>query len=211
MGKAVCALAEETEGIEIVFGVDPKEGKRFSDCAEKADVAIDFSVPEALPEALEFCIQNGTPLVLATTGHGVRALEMVSRAAEQIAILKSANLSYGAFVLSKLSRMAREMLSAPYDVAIVETHHRAKKDAPSGTAKMLAGVMGAEDAQMLSVRGGGVNGVHEVCFLGAYDTITLTHSALDRRLFADGALRAAKWVAGCAPGLYGMEDFIENG
>ncbi len=211
MGKAVRALAEETPGVEIVALVDPNLNTRFETCDVAADVVVDFSVPAALSETLAFCAKRGLPLVLATTGHGEEADAQIADASENIAILRSANLSFGACVLARLAAKAREWLGDAYEVTIVETHHKHKKDAPSGTAKLLLSAMETPDAPALSIRGGAVVGIHEVQFLGEKDVLTLRHEALDRTLFARGALDAAKWIAQCAPGLYGMEDFIGSG
>lgn len=206
MGRTVLALAGETAGIDVVFGADPLTGNSLASAPPEADVVIDFSTALALPETLGFCVSRGLPLILATTGH--TTYEAVEAAAGQIAILASANLSLGALVLSRLAREARRLLAGAYDVTILETHHRAKKDAPSGTAKMLAAAMDAPGPAVttLSIRGGGVFGTHEVRFLGDMDVVTLRHEAIDRRLFAKGALEAAKWIVGRTPGLYKLDD-----
>lgn len=208
MGKAVLSLAAETEGIDVVYGIDPREGTSFAACGVKADVVIDFSSPEALVDELSFCVQRELPLILAATGHGPSSEALVKVASEKIAVLKAANLCYGALALARIARLTRDLLPAGYDATLIETHHRAKKDAPSGTAKMLAGAMGMPDMQMLSVRGGGVIGVHEIQFLADMDGVTLRHEAFDRRVFAKGALDAAQWILHCAPGLYTMEDML---
>ncbi len=208
MGRAVRAEATLSSGVAVVARVDPALSASFETCDADADAVIDFSAPAALDCELAFCAARGLPLVLAVTGHGEDADAKIEAASDRIAILRTANLSYGANALAKLSRQARALLGCAYDVSIVETHHRAKKDAPSGTAKLLAAAMDMPGAPMLSARGGAVVGTHEVCFYGERDVITLKHEALDRSLFAKGALEAAKWIVGCAPGLYGMEDFL---
>lgn len=211
MGRAVTRLAEETEGVRVVGGIARSLGVSFANVEAEADVVMDFAAPAVLEEELLFCVQNGYPLVLASTGHDEAAQAMIDEAAERVAIFQSPNLSYGAQVLKKLVRLAGELLGDAYDVAIVETHHRAKKDAPSGTAKLLGEALPRQEVPMVSVRGGTVTGMHEVGFYGERDLIRLTHEALDRRLFAEGALEAAKWICGCAPGLYGMEDMLAGG
>lgn len=142
MGQTVRALAAESNDITVVACVDPSMGTTFDTCPAGADIVIDFSTPAALEMELAFCTRRGLPLVLGTTGHTEDAQSRVEAAAQEIAILKSANLSFGAYVLAKLAAEAKALLGNAYDVAIVETHHRAKKDAPSGTAKLLAGAMG---------------------------------------------------------------------
>lgn len=209
MGKSVRALADETDAFHIAYAVDPVLGTSFAGFDGQADVVIDFSTPAVLEEALAFCVRHSLPLVLATTGHTETADMLLEEAAQHIAILQSANLSNGANVLGKLAAGARAMLGA-YDASIVEVHHRAKVDAPSGTAKRLAKMIGMPQSAVHSIRGGAVVGTHEVYFYGNQDVIALRHEALDRRLFAGGALDAAKWIVDCAPGLYGMNDFLER-
>jgi len=210
MGTTVRALAAESDAIACTALIDPAMGTSFADCREEVDVAIDFSTAAALDEVLTFCVRLSVPLILATTGHDETAEERIAEAAERVAILQSANLSYGAYVLAKLAEKAKALLGGGYDIAIIEAHHRAKKDAPSGTAKLLAGAMGLKDPQTLSIRAGAMVGVHEIGFYGERDTLFLRHDALDRRLFAKGALDAAKWIVGCAPGLYGLADFMAD-
>lgn len=208
MGQAVRTLASETEDIAIAACIDPALGTAFATCQTPADVVIDFSTPDALGDTLAFCVRHGLPLVLATTGHQDDAGPRIDEAAEHIAILKSANLSYGAYVLARLAAQAKALLGSAYDITILESHHRAKKDAPSGTAKLLADAMDAPKIPMLSIRGGGTVGTHEIAFYGDRDILQIKHEALDRRLFAKGALDAAQWITTCAPGLYGMADLV---
>ncbi len=210
MGNAVQSLVGESALFDSALAIDPKLGSSFADQPERADVVIDFSTPAALMDELAFCRREGLPLVLATTGHGEQAEAAISEASESIAILQSGNFSYGAYALNLLAVHATSLLQEGYDITILETHHQRKKDAPSGTAKQLAAAMGG-DIPMLSVRGGGVIGVHEVLFLGDQELLTIKHEALDRRLFAKGALEAAAWLARCSPGLYSMADFFERG
>lgn len=210
MGMAVQSLLPATPDISLCARIDPALGTSFAGCAARPDVVIDFSTPRALEEELAFCVRKGAALVLATTGHPPQARAMLEEAAAHIAVFHSANLSYGAYVLGRLAAQARRMLGDGYDAAIVERHHRGKRDAPSGTAQQLAQAMGMSGMPTLSVRVGGLVGVHEVGFYGPMDTLTLKHDALDRRLFARGALEAARWLVACAPGLYGMEDWLST-
>lgn len=207
MGKTVQALVQEKDVFTIAYAIDPSLGTSFTGFTGKADVVIDFATPAVVQEEVSFCIAHALPLILASTGHSETINGLLEEAAQQIAILWSPNLSSGAYVLSKLATSAHILLKG-YDSAIVETHHRAKADAPSGTAKRLAEMMDMPQMPMHSIRGGAVVGTHEVAFYGNEDIITLRHEALDRRLFANGSLEAAKWIVNCAPGLYDMSDFL---
>ena len=206
MGTAVQTLVQQDPAFSVVYAIAPSLGTSFSRCAESADVVIDFSTPAALPEELAFCKAQKLPLLLASTGHTQSAISQIEEASECIPILKSENLSLGAYLLGQLAGAAVSALEG-YDACIVETHHRAKADAPSGTAKRLAAQMNTPDIAMHSIRGGGAVGTHEVQFLGMRDSFTLTHETFDRSLFAEGALKASAWLIHCAPGLYAMHDF----
>ena len=194
----------------------------------RAGVAIDFSTASALPEVLAACTKTGTALVTGTTGFDESLLDA---AAHSIPILWEPNMSVGIFVLSELVMHAARMLGPQYDIEVIEVHHRKKVDAPSGTAKRLVdvavesrsgetqivygreGLPGARPASELgvhAVRGGDVIGDHTVCFFGEGERLELTHRATHRDLFAQGALRAAKWITGRAPGRYTLRDVLSS-
>ena len=216
----------EADGI-IDFSV-PAALPALAALPEKPDVVIDFSNPAVLDSLLEYCLTNGVPAVLATTGYTEADLRLVDGLAEKVPVFRSANMSVGVAVLRMLVRRAAQALEG-FDIEIVEAHHRRKKDAPSGTALMLleaaragsagetAPVFGREgrdcarkpgDIGVHSIRGGTVAGEHEVLFLGESERITLSHSAENRGVFANGALRAAAFLIGRAPGLYDMDDLL---
>ena len=206
MGGAIRALVSQGDAFVITYAIASPLGTSFLSFDDQADVVIDFSTPAVLSEELAFCVKRGLRLVIGTIGHPEHVHAELEEAAQHIAIIKSENFSNGAYVLGKLAECAAQMLGETYDVAIVEAHHRNKADAPSGTAKRIASMIGAP-VQTHSIRGGDLIGTHEVFFHGTNDRIVLSHEALDRRLFAVGALDAAKWIIHCAPGLYGMSDF----
>lgn len=198
-----------------------------------ADVVVDFSAPELLADLLA---RHGDPLagkaiVVGTTGLSAEEDGALDRAAERMAVLRAANFSVGVNLLVALAERAAAVLGPDYDVEIVEAHHRRKVDAPSGTALELAkavarghdvslddvrvdGRSGRPGARprgeigLHAVRGGDVVGDHRVLYLGERERIELAHLAQDRALFAEGALRAARWMAGRAPGAYGMRDVL---
>lgn len=236
MGRAVAAQAS-ADGIEIVAGVDALQGDCSFPCHTSFDalpdcsgaVIVDFSRPEALTSLLAYAVKNHLPVVLATTGYTPEQEQAVDQAARQIPVFRSANMSVGVALLRHLCQEAAKVLGETFDVEIVEAHHNRKVDAPSGTALLLFdAIKNAYDepryAQLgrggrnckrqhneigiHALRGGTVTGEHEVCFFGPAERIRLSHSAEDRSVFASGALKAAAYLQGKAPGRYTMEDLV---
>jgi 4-hydroxy-tetrahydrodipicolinate reductase len=176
-----------------------------------AQVVVDFSSPLATRNHLEQCALARVPLLLGTTGlpDGIDA--DFARAAERMPLLVAANTSLGITLLLDLVQRAARALPGEFDVAICEAHHRAKRDAPSGTALALGDAVAAVragDVGYAVVRGGDIVGEHDVQFIGAGERLTLGHRATDRAIFARGALQAAVWLAGQAPGRYTMSDVL---
>lgn len=215
MGTAIAAAATEDPG----FAIDQDHG----------DVLVDFSSPSALQESLDRALSAGIPVLIGTTGLDELADKRIAAAAKEIAILRAANTSLGVALLCELVERAAQVLGADWDIEIAETHHRMKVDAPSGTALALGeaaargrGVdMNAErgrDGRELkrergsigfaSLRGGTVAGDHDVIFLGPDERLILSHRAENRRIFARGALAAARFLVGKPAGLYSMRDVI---
>ena len=238
MGGNVLDLLKEDENAVAVCGVDlyPKEigipvYTSFASVKEDADVIIDFSSPIGLKERLDFAKERGLGIVLAATGFSEKDLAMIDEYAKSIAIFKTANLSVGVNLMQLLIKLAAERLDDSYDVEIIEKHHNLKKDAPSGTALMLAdtlkeafggnkryvngreGIVGAREKEEIgihAVRGGTIVGEHEVMFAGEDEIITISHSARSKRVFAVGAIRAAKFLNGKAAGMYDMQDLLTS-
>jgi 4-hydroxy-tetrahydrodipicolinate reductase len=227
MGRAVVRLAH-AEGVEIVCAVGATDIGRdvgelagvgaFGTCVvdglaaiehAKADVVIDFSAPAATLALTPIAAAAGSALVSGTTGLGDDAREAFDRAAARVPVLWEPNMSLGIHVLSELVRSASSAL-ADWDCEIVEAHHRAKVDAPSGTALRLAESTGRARVGMHSLRGGDVVGDHVVHFLGGGERIELAHRATNRDVFAYGALRAARWLAGRPRGRYGLRDVLRT-
>ncbi len=234
MGQAVAALAAD-RGCEIAAGVDIVAGAAafpvYTDWADlpAADVVIDFSNPSALEAELAYVTAHNLPLVLCTTGLSAVQIAAVHKAAEQVPIFFSSNMSLGVAVLSALTKKAAAVLGDTFDIEIVEMHHNQKLDAPSGTALMLADAAKAglsyepeytydrharrqkrqkQEIGIASLRGGTVVGEHSVYFAGEQEVITLSHSAGSRSVFASGALTAAAFIVGKQPGMYSMEDIL---
>jgi 4-hydroxy-tetrahydrodipicolinate reductase len=176
-----------------------------------AQVVVDFSSPNAARDHVAQCAEARVPLLLGTTGlpDGIEA--DFARAAEHIPLLVAANTSLGITLLLDLVQRAARALPGGFDVSIIEAHHRAKRDAPSGTALALGrAIETAREGEVgyAVVRGGDIVGEHDVQFIGAGERLTLGHRATDRAIFARGALQAAAWLVGQAPGRYSMADVL---
>ena len=236
MGGNVLSLLENDPDATAVCGVDlfPKEigipvYKSFSEIQEQADVIIDFSSPVGLKERLDYAKAKGLGIVLASTGFTAEDLKLVDEYSKSVAIFKTANLSLGVNLMQALIKAAAEVLGDQYDVEIIERHHNLKKDAPSGTALMLAdtinqafdnqkryvngrdGIVGAREKSEIgihAVRGGTIVGEHEVMFAGEDEIITISHSARSKRVFAVGAIRAAKFLPQKEAGMYEMKHLL---
>ena len=228
MGQAIAAAADAADTV-IVAGLD--QGDDLTKEVDACEVVVDFSHPGATDEICRACLGAGKPLVVGTTGHSNDERALLEKASKSVPVVFSPNFSIGVNALFWLTRKAAEMLGEDFDLEIVETHHRLKKDAPSGTAKKLAeilcevrkldyaknvvhgrdGLVGERPAAEIgvhSIRGGDVVGDHTVAFAGPGERLELTHKASSRETFAAGALRAAHWVAGRPAGLYSMEDVL---
>ena len=239
MGRVVESLCAAGPGIEVTAGFDvlgssDREFPIFSSPAQftgSADVVIDFSSPAALDGLLEFAQARHIPLVLATTGYTPEQEAQVGSAARVVPIFRSANMSLGINVLLELVKKASAVLGSTSDIEIVERHHRRKVDAPSGTALMIAGAAAGacgheteyvferhsvrhprdkKEIGISAVRGGTIVGEHEVIFAGHDEVIEIKHTAYSREIFAQGALEAAKFIAGVEkPGLYDMSYLVK--
>lgn len=234
MGKTLTELIGNDENIRVACGVDlaEKEGlppvyTSFNGVKESVDVIIDFSSPAVLTDELAWAVKHGCPVVLAATGYTSEQLKEISDASKKIAVFKTGNFSVGINLLMKLVKQAAQTLDN-FDVEIIERHHNQKADAPSGTALMLAdsvnaaysggkplvkgrdGIVGkrGNEIGIHAVRGGTIVGEHEVMFAGEDEIITISHSARSKRIFAAGAIKAAKWLSGKSAGLYDMSDVL---
>ncbi len=219
MGRAVADLARE-RGFTITAMLGFRENASGSaitrDRLGETDVVIEFTEPGAAPENILAAVRAGYPVVTGTTGWGDQ-LERVARAVidSHGALVHAPNFSVGVNLFLALAASAgRAMRRAPqFDAHIVETHHAAKKDAPSGTAIALERAASpglGRSIPITSVRTGHVPGTHELLFDGPFEQIRLTHAARDRRVFADGALHAAEWVRG-RHGVFTMRDVLDLG
>ena len=215
MGKAIAEAVDADPG----FTIDPDHG----------DVLVDFSSPAALAASLDRAVSAGIPILVGTTGLDDLAEQRIAHAAGKVAVLKAANTSVGVALMADLVERAARVLGPEWDIEIVEAHHRAKADAPSGTALHLGraammgrgGVVADERGRAgnnlsrgpgavgyASVRGGSVVGDHDVMFLGPHERLILSHRAENRSIFAQGALAAGRFLHGKPAGLYTMADVI---
>ena len=228
MGAALVEAIAAAGGVHA-GGVD--QGGDLAALAAASDVLVDFSSPAALEANLAAASAAGVPIVVGTTGLEERHQWLCDAAADKIAVLQTGNTSLGVTLLAHLVREAAERLGEDWDIEVTETHHRMKVDAPSGTALLLGeaaaagrgailaehsararnGITGARkvgDIGFASLRGGSVAGDHSVLFLGEAERLTLSHLAENRSIFAKGAVRAAQWLMGKAPGRYTMEQVL---
>ncbi len=239
MGKTLQKIISEDPHMSVLAGIDrniSEEPVPFNfymsplDCEIKADVVIDFSNHSAIEELLSFCLRTKSPVVIATTALGDRELELLWKAAEEIPVFHSANMSLGINALARMLKISVPILEDDFNIEIIEKHHNKKVDSPSGTALLLANsinevvkvkkdyVFGRHskndqckitDMGIHSIRGGTIPGEHTVIFAGPDEVIELTHTVFSREIFARGALKAAKFIVTKGRGLYSMEDMME--
>jgi 4-hydroxy-tetrahydrodipicolinate reductase len=240
MGRQLVALIGAAGDLRLVSALErqghPDLGAVIADdvrltgdpdaAVSPADVLLDFSLPGPVCEHVEVAAALGKPVVTGTTGFAPEQIDTLKAAAGRVALVVASNMSRGVYVLTKLTRLAAELLAA-YDAEIFEIHHRNKADAPSGTALQLAGVVEAaldrervygrggprreREVGVAAARGGDVVGEHQVMFLGQGEQIVLTHRATSREHFCQGALAAVRFVHGRAAGLYDMQDVFSGG
>jgi 4-hydroxy-tetrahydrodipicolinate reductase len=243
MGRELCRAALETEGIELAGGTDepgaPELGTDLGelcgagkigvpvteDPPDDAEVLVEFTTPDATIEHLSY----RKPVVIGTTGFSEEQRAKIEEASKDVPIMLAPNMSVGVNLLREVVWDLSQKLG-DYDIEVVETHHRNKKDAPSGTALLLAQAAAGSRGQDLdqvavygregvaprgegeigihTLRGGAVVGEHHLIFYSEGEEVEVIHRALSRRTFADGALRAAGFVAVAKPGLYSMRDVL---
>ncbi len=222
-------------GAVLVGGVDPNLGESsvpvfrdFNSVSVDFDCILDFSFHTSAPALCEYAVKTSKPLVIATTGHTDEEKKIIENASSSIPIFYSANMSLGIALLAELARMTAKTFPDA-DIEIVEKHHNRKADAPSGTALMLANavkqvrdkaffVLGrsgqgkrqSDEIGIHAIRMGNIVGEHEIIIGTDTQTITLKHEAHSRSLFAEGALTAAEFVIKCKPGLYDMNNLIND-
>ncbi len=226
MGSLVCQAVEADPALALAGAYDADNAAELDEAAPAASVVVDFSAPAALPHVVAYVRRTGAALVSGTTGLSDEDLAAIVALGQVAPVIHSGNYSLGVAVVRHLARLAAEELPG-WDVEIVETHHNKKADAPSGTAKMLLaevdptgecpvaygreGMVGARPARevgMHSLRGGTVAGTHELHFFGTDEEVCVTHRATSRQIFVQGALAAAKRLAGRPAGCYDFDGLM---
>lgn len=228
MGVAIADIAQEN-GAEIVSACDTGDDPRAK--IDECEAIIEFSFHEVTLSIAELAVEKNLPLIIGTTGHTAEEKAKILNTVEgKIPVVWAGNYSVGVNTLNYLTRKAASILGEHYEPEVLEMHHHHKKDAPSGTAERLIeilkdgyalndeqvvhgreGIVGARPRKEIGVhaiRGGDIVGEHTVYFCGDGERIELTHRATDRKIFAQGAVRAAQWSVGKAPGVYNMEDVL---
>jgi 4-hydroxy-tetrahydrodipicolinate reductase len=235
MGRVLTSCIKEDSNLDLVCGVskygeekvDYKFYKEILEVEEKCDVIIDFSHPSSLDSILEYATRTKTALVIATTGYNEEELDKIKEASKEIAIFNSSNMSLGVNVLLKLVKDAAKALDG-FDIEVIEKHHNKKVDAPSGTALMIANSIKevlpqveynygryGRDAKrkenelgIHAIRGGTIVGDHDVVFAGNNEIIEISHKAQSKEVFAQGSIKAAKYIVTKQPGYYNMSNMI---
>lgn len=252
MGRALVRAITETDGTVLAGALEAPESELIGKDAgvlaglpgsgikvsadlwslsAKADGILDFTVPAATIANVAIAAERGLVHVIGTTGLSASDMAVIRSVTSRTAVVQSGNMSLGVNLLAALVKRMAQALDESFDIEVLEMHHKAKIDAPSGTALMLGqaaadgrkvdldqravrgrdGITGAREAGDIgfaSLRGGSVSGDHSVIFAGPYERITLSHHAEDRMIFAHGALKAAKWAFGKPPGLYSISDVL---
>lgn len=237
MGQIVCELLDKNENMVLKCGTDKVDTGYctfpvYTDLkliSEKPNVIIDFSIPVATFNILEYAKENSVPVVIATTGFTGEQEQKIAEYANYIPIFKSANMSYN---INMFQHVLREIVPKlkDTDIEIIETHHNRKIDSPSGTAQMLADTINEtlngeyhfeydrhskhekrdkKEIGITSIRGGNIVGEHTVKFFGEFETFEIKHTSYSRNVFAQGAIKAAEFIVNKKSGLYNMDDLIK--
>ena len=236
MGGFVAYACKDDGNLQVVAGIDKvKLGQdfpifdSFSKLNAPADVIIDFSNPALLDDILDYAVSTKTPVVLATTGYSQAQIEQINTVSKEIPIFFTFNMSLGVNLICSLAKKAADILGDSFDIEIIEKHHNQKIDAPSGTAIMLANAVNSsfgdekvyeydrhskrqkrskKEIGIHSIRGGTIVGEHDVIFAGHDETITISHSAGSKEVFAVGSVKAAKFIFGKEAGMYDMNSIM---
>ena len=237
MGHVISDIVMGRDDCTIVAGFDLNTQRQYdypvytkpSEYTGSGDVIIDFSHPSLLTALLDYAEEKKIPIVLATTGYSKAQLEEIHAAAQRLPVFFSANMSLGINLMVELAKKAASVLGGSFDIEIIEKHHNQKIDAPSGTALMIAdavsGVLSEKPQYVYdrhsqrkkrdkneigihAIRGGTSVGEHDIMFAGRDEILTISHTAMSKEVFASGAVNAAVFMCGKAPGLYNMKDMV---
>ena len=223
MGKLLSSLL----GDELASNVAIEcENKKLDDVKEEFDVIIDFSHPANLDMIIDYVKRTKKPVIFATTGYTDEQIQKINDLSKVAPVLRSANFSLGVILLNRLVKEVTPILKDTFDIEVIEAHHNKKKDAPSGTAKLLinsiveetgytvnegrSGICPREKKEIgvSAIRGGTIVGEHDVMYCGEDEVLTLKHTAYSKKIFANGAITAARWLVGKPVGFYDMDDVL---
>lgn len=236
MGQVLTNVLKDNKDFNVIAGID-RTSTRFinnypvynllTKVRGNADVIIDFSHPSNIYDILDYASNKRIPVVIATTGFSESELQKIKETSAIIPIFQGYNFSYGVSVITKVLLLFKALLN-DYDIEIVESHHRYKVDAPSGTALLFAGVINDDnnyryiydrtksqsrdkrEIGISAIRGGTIPGTHTIMFAGEDELIEIKHTAFSKRIFAIGALKAAKFIVKQTSGMYGMHDLLQT-
>jgi len=230
MGQALIEAINASSKAELGAGVD--KGDSLEDTLNDFDILIDFSTPEASLRAISKCKDSGKAMVIGTTGFSDSELKLIHQASKKIPIVFAPNMSVGVNLTLKILETSAKVIGPDSSIEIIEAHHRYKVDSPSGTAlkmgEVVANALGRDLSECAiygregieeprnqntigfsSIRGGDVVGEHTVVFFMDGERVEITHKASSRMIYANGAVRAAKWLSGKPSGLYSMQDVLD--
>lgn len=238
MGSVLTDLIKDNPDMVTVAGIDVTQREReypvfstLEECDVAADVMIDFSSPQSVHSFIPVAVKKGLPVVVATTGLQEKELTLLEEASSSIAIFRSANMSIGINLMQEILQTVAKVIGDRFDIEIIEKHHHFKKDAPSGTALMLADSINEvlketkryihgrsgndalrknDEIGIHAVRGGSIVGEHEAIFAGQDEIISIEHKAYSRTVFATGAIAAAAYISNLSHGMYNMQDLISS-
>lgn len=217
MGQEIVKIAPN-DNIKIVAGIDINGNKKgiFNNfnlpqkIINNTDAVLDFAGKDAIEEEVNFCVNNNLKLIICSTGHTKKQLNMIKRASKKIPIFLAPNTSFGVLLINKILRDNLKYLKK-YDISLIEKHHEKKQDKPSGTAKLILKTLQplSKEIECYSLRKGSVFGEHQVLLFGSGEQIIIKHTSESRELFARGALDILKYMQNVSrPRLYIMEDFV---
>lgn len=225
MGKVLAQIIEEQEGVTLSGIIEPRKGETLQDIKESVDVVIDFSNPDNLEMLMDYCKKENCPAVIATTGFSGEQEEKIADLAKEVPVVFAANFSLGITVMKRVLSEITPILEESFDIEVIEKHHNKKLDSPSGTAKMLVAAVNSRgdyeevhgregnrrrgrEIGIHAVRGGSIAGEHDVIFAGEDEILEIKHTAGSKKIFAAGAVTAARFAQTAPKGLYNMEDVL---
>lgn len=225
MGNVLSQTVTEQEGAELAGVVEPRNGETLQGVAGPVDVVIDFSNPANLEMLIDYCSTNNCPAVIATTGFTPEQEAKIADLAKQVPVVFAANFSLGITVMRRVLSEIAPILEGSFDMEVIEKHHNKKLDSPSGTAKMLVAALNPDGAYeeingregnrkrgkeigIHAIRGGTIAGEHDVIFAGEDEILEIKHTAGSKKIFAAGAVTAARFTQTAAAGLYDMENVL---